>query len=246
VTERHTESRTIVLFDFLASDYPILATVLLALFAIASRNRSAVSWMWNDRSPVARMVTRGAIAALGIFLIWATIFDNWRQLLGFLVDAKDRWRSDLYLYEPPSDAVRAVTWSLLAIAIGGMGYLYARYARGYFIPIVCFFGGVVGFFVLNNLRMTFEPAGPLSERGVDFSIPLEAAMTFLWFAMFYAVMATLIFCAFGILWGPAALAIGIIYRLTIGRETVVEPEMFRLMRERSARSAADDQHPSSA
>lgn len=221
------------MFDFLASDYPIAAFVVLGVAMVWSRNRSAFSWMLNDAAPWGRRLARGAFAAVGAFVLWATVFDNWRQLLGFLVDEEDRWRSDLYLYGPPPDAVRFVTWSLLALAVLGTGYLFARYADGYFLPLVISVSGIIAFFILNNLRMTFEPAGPLSERGVNFTDPLEALMTFIWFGMFYVVMAILIYSAFAILWGPAAFVLALIYRSTIGRRKIEEPDMFRIIRERS-------------
>ena len=223
-----------MLFDFLASDYLIAAFVVLGIGMVWSRNRSAFSWMLNDPSLWGRRLSRGAFAAVGAFIVWATVFDNWRQLLGFLVSEKERWRSDLYLYEPPADAVRMITWLLLGLAVIGTGYLFARYAEGYVLPLATSVLGFVVFFVLNNLRMTFEPAGPLSERGVDFTDPLEALMTFLWFGMFYVVMAILIYAAFAILWGPTAFVMALIYRSTIGRRKIEEPEMFRIMRERSS------------
>lgn len=232
-----------MLFDLLASDYPITAFVLFGIAMVWSRNRSAFSWMLNDRSPWGRRLSRGAFGVTGAFLAWATVFDNWRQLLGFLVDEKERWRSDLYLYEPPADALRAVTWVLLALSVLGMGYLFARYGGGYVLPLLVSLGGIILFFVLNNLRMTFEPAGPLSERGVDFSDPMEALMTFVWFAMFYVVMAVLIYAAFAILWGPTAFVLAVLYRATIGRRRVEEPEMFRIIRERSALRSSGEGGP---
>ncbi len=223
-----------MIFEFLASDYPITGTVVLGIGLVWAQNKSTFSWMWNDRQMWPRRMARGTFAVIGLFLAWVTIFDNWRQLLGFLVDEKDRWRSDLYLYEPPSDVIRAVTWTLLALSVLGAAFLFAHYGDGFFLPLVISVVGVIMFFVLNNLRMTFEPAGPLSERGVDFTEPLQALMTFIWFAMFYAVMAILIYSAFAILWGPTAFLFALIYRSTIGRRKVEEPELFRLMRERSA------------
>ena len=228
-----------MIFDFLVSDYPILLTIVAGLWFLGSRNRSVVSWMWNDRAPAARVISRAAISALFAFALWATVFDNWRQLLGYLVDAKNRWRSDPFLYAPPADAVRLVTWLLLGAAALGGAYLYARYARGYLIPVVVWPLALVTFYALNAFRMRFELVGPLSPRSVDFSNPLEAIATFVWFGSFYVVMALLILCAYTLLWSPAAIVLSVLYRATIGRETIEEPEMFRLMRERSSRTHSD-------
>jgi hypothetical protein len=223
-----------VIFDLLASDYAILATLLLFLWLAVRRESSILRWMWNDQQRPARIASRIAFGGISAFLLWTTVFDNWRQMLGFLVSSKDRWRSDPYLYEAPPDAVRFVTFTLLAVAVLGGAYLYARYARGYLMPILLAPAGFVLFYVLNSFRMRFELQGPLSERGVDFSDPGEAIMTFIWFGMFYVVMAVLIFCAFALLWGPVSIVVSLIYRNTIGRQHIEEPEMYRILRQRSA------------
>jgi hypothetical protein len=223
-----------VIFDFLVSDYPILLTLLAGLWLLGSHNRSAVSWMWNDKRPLARRVSRVSIGAVFALALWVTAFDNWRQLIGLLVGKKDRWRSDPFLYGPPADAVRAVSFVLFGLAVLGGAYLFARYARGYLAPIAIWPVAVIFFFVLNSFRMRFELVGPLSPYSVDFSKVLDATMTFVWFGGFYLVMGLLIFCAYSIFWAPASILFAIIYRSTVGREKIEEPDMFRIMRERSA------------
>jgi hypothetical protein len=223
-----------MIFDFLVSDYPILLTLLGGLWLLGSHNRSAVSWMWNDKQPVARRISRISIGAVFALALWVTAFDNWRQLIGLLVAKKDRWRSDPFLYGPPADAIRLVSFVLFGVMVLGCAYLFARYARGYLAPIAVWPLAVIFFFVLNAFRMRFELVGPLSPYSVDFSKPLEATMTFIWFGGFYLVMALLIACIFAIFWAPAAIVIAIIYRSTIGRERIEEPDTFRIMRERSA------------
>ena len=51
--------------------------------------------------------------------------------------------------------------------------------------------------------------------------------------MFYVVMSILIYCAYILLWGPVAFVAALIYRTTFGRRAIEEPEMFRIIRERS-------------
>lgn len=223
-----------MLFRILASDYPILLTVLVMLWFGWRSNIWVLRWMWFDTTPWARVASRVALVSVGSFLVWATVFDNWRQLLGLMVNQKERWRSDPYLLSPPADVVRLVTLVLFGATVLGAAYLYARYARGYLIPIVVAPTAIVVFYALNSFRMRFELIGPLSDRGVNWSAPDEALMTLIWFGMFYVVMAILIFCAFSLLWGPAAIVVSLFYRSTIGRERREEPEMYRILRERSA------------
>lgn len=228
-----------MIFDFLASDFAILGMLLLILWLALRRESSILRWMWNDPNRTARVTSRIAFGGIGAFLVWTTVFDNWRQMLGFMVDQKNRWRSDPYLYEAPPDVIRFVTFALLAVTVLAGAYLYARYARGYLMPIVLAPVGLITFYVLNSFRMRFELQGPLSERGVDFSDFGEAIMTSIWFGMFYLVMAILIFSAFAVLWGPTSIAVSLIYRNTIGREQIEEPEMYRILRQRSTRSERD-------
>jgi hypothetical protein len=222
------------MFQFLASDYPILLTLLLTLWLVVRRESSIVRWMLFDRVGWARTASRAALGAIVAFMLWATVVDNWRQLLGFFVNERERWRSDPYLYDPPAEPLRVLTFVLLGLAVLGGAYLYARYARGYLMPIVLTPAGLIVFYALNGFRMRFELGGPLSERGVTWSDPGQAVMTLIWFGMFYVVMVVLILSAWAILWGPAAILFSIVYRTTFGRERIEEPEMYRILRERSA------------
>jgi hypothetical protein len=227
-----------VIVRVLVSDYPILLAVVLSLLLIGRYNASTVRRMWNDRDALSRVLSRVAISALFVFSIWVTVFDNWRQLLGRLVkvmDAKDAWRSDPFLYGPPPDAVRALSWILLGVTVLGGAFLFARYARGgYFIPVILWPVALTMFFALNEFRMRFELIGPLSPRSVDFTDLFEAVTTSIWFICFYFVMAVLIACAYILLWSPTAIVAALLYRSTIGRQRIEEPEMFRTLRERLA------------
>ncbi|HUG17080.1 MAG TPA: hypothetical protein VMM78_18880 [Thermomicrobiales bacterium] len=231
------------MFNFLASDYPILLTLLLTIWLFVRREGSILRWMWFDRAPWARIVTRASIGLMLACVLWVAVVDNWRQMLGFMMGEKERWRSDPYLYDPPADVLRVTTFALFGLAVLGGAYLYARYARGYLMPIVLAPLALPVFYALNTFRTRFELEGPLSERGVDFTDPMQALMTFVWFAMFYCVMIVLTLSAYVIFWGPASIVVSIIYRSTIGRERVEEPDMYRLLRSRSL-ARREDRHPS--
>ena len=222
-----------MVFDVLSSDYPLLLTVLLMVWLSVRRGLSWIRSMLFDRTPWARTMSRVAFALIGVFLLWATIFDNWRQLLGYMMSEKNRWRSDPYLLDPPADAVRVVTFILFGLAVFAGAMLYARYARGYLVPVTAAPTALIVFYILNSFRVRFELVGPLSDRAIDTSQIGETIMILVWFAMFYMVIAVLIICAYLAFWGPASILVGLVYRNTFGREKIEEPEMFRLMRERS-------------
>jgi hypothetical protein len=229
-----------LIFRFLSSDYPIVITFFILVWFSVRNSLSIIRWMLNDKVDWARYLSRGTFAALGAFFLWVTVFDNWRQVIGFMIRGRERWRSDPYLLDPPADIVRTITWVLFALAIVGTAYLFARYARGYFLPIIAGPLGFILFYTLNGLRMRFELIGPLSDRSVDFSKADEAIMVLIWFAIFYVVFSILIFCAFATVWGPVTFIVCLLYRLTHGRERIEEPEMYRILRERSL--ARQDEH----
>lgn len=218
--------------DFLTSDYAILITLLLIGGFILRPHRWILRRMWNDELPWARTASRLALGTVGLFLVWTTVLDNWRQVLGYLVNERDRWKSDLYMSEPPPDAVRYVTIGLVCLSVLGTSYLYARYARGYFIPIIAGPIGLVVFYALNGFRMRFDVVGSLWQGGVDWRSPVEVGATLAWFGVDQAILFVLIVSAFAFLWGPTAIIFSLIYRRTIGRETIDEPAMYRVLRER--------------
>ncbi|HYI16951.1 MAG TPA: hypothetical protein VEX37_16245 [Thermomicrobiales bacterium] len=220
------------MIDFLTSDYAILLTVLLIGGFLIRPHRWVVRRMWTDDLPWARITSRIALSTIGLFLVWTTVFDNWRKMLGLLVDEKNRWKSDLYRTEPPADAVRMVTIALFFLSVLGASYLYARYARGYFIPIIVAPIGLIVFYALNGFRMRFDVVGALWQGGVDWTKIEEVIPTLTWFGVDQSILFVLILSAFAVFWGPTAIIFSLIFRRTIGRETVDEPAMYRVLSER--------------
>lgn len=228
--------------DFLTSDYAILLTLVLVGGSILRPQRWIMRRMWNDELPWARTASRLAFGAIASFMVWTTLFDNWRQMLGYLVDDRNRWKSDLYKSAEPSDAVRTITIGLFFLSVLGACYLYARYARGYLIPIVAGPMGLFIFYALNGFRMRFDLVGSLWQGGVDWSSPTEVGATLTWFGVDQAILFVLILSAFALFWGPSAIIFSFIYRRTIGREVIEEPSMYRVLRERRvAREGHDAQ-----
>jgi hypothetical protein len=228
------------MIDFLTSDYAILLTLTIVIGFILRPHRWILRRMWNDELPWARNASRVSFVAIGAFAVWTTVFDNWRKMLGLLVDEKNRWKSDLYRSDPPPDAVRAVTIALFIAAILGACYLYARYARGYLIPIISGPFGLILFYALNGFRMRFDVVGALWKGGIDWSDPVWIGSTLTWFGVDQAILFVLIVSAFAFIWGPSAIVFSLIFRRTIGREKVDEPAMYRILRERQMAREAHD------
>lgn len=226
--------------DFLTSDYAILITLLAVGAFILRPHQWIMRRMWNDEVLWARTASRLSFGAIGLFLLWTTFLDSWRQLLGLLVDERDRWKSDLYKSAPPSDAVRFITITLFFLSVLGASYLYARYARGYFFPIIAGPCGLAMFYALNGFRMRFDIVGSLWQGGVDWSSPVEIGSTLAWFGVDQTILFVLILSVFATFWGPIAIIFSLIFRRTIGRETVHEPAIYRALRERQMAREGQD------
>ncbi len=220
------------MIQFLTSDYAILLTLVFLGAFIIRPHRWVVRRMWNDEQGWARITSRAALGTMGLFLVWTTVLDNWRQLIGYLVDERNRWKSDLYLSDPPPDAIRVITFALVGLSVLAAAYLYARYARGYLFPTIAGPIGLVVFYALNGFRMRFDVVGSLWQGGVDWTNPVDVGATVTWFGVEQCIMFVLILSAFSLLWGPTAIVVSLIYRRTIGRETIDEPAMYRVLSER--------------
>ncbi len=97
------------------------------------------------------------------------------------------------------------------------------------------------YYIFNAFRLRFDVD---SVRIADQSITgfWEVASTLVWIMGLWASFVLLIACAFLMFWGPVALVMSIVYRQTFGKVHYEEPDMFRIMRERSeARRRAAEQ-----
>lgn len=224
------------MFDILVGDWGILTALVLMLLALMHAYRSTVQIIVFDRDTVYRFITRASFGAVAVFLLWVTVFDNWRQLVGAVTtythDKKTGAASDPFYSTPASDLERTISWVLFGLAVIGMAYIFARYARGYWGPLVTTPSALVMYYVLNAFRVRFDVD---SVRIADESITglADILATLVWIAGLWAAFALLIICMFLLFWGPVALVFAIIYRSTIGKVRYDEPEMYRIIRERS-------------
>lgn len=226
------------MFKFLTSDYPIAITVILLIFAGVRTDWSLVVGIWNESSARLRLVSRAALLSFVAFIAWATVADNWRQLIGRLVDDKNRVGSDLYVFVQPDAWLRYTSYVLFFGAVLGGAWIFARYGRGWIMPTLLWPLAVAIFFILNAFRMRFEKVGPLSDRSVNYLDPVEAVPSLIWYFALFVVIAVLIFCIYTIFWAPAAVIGRVIYNNTLGRHRFAQHSIFDTLTERRAASAA--------
>jgi ABC-type nickel/cobalt efflux system permease component RcnA len=223
-------------FGILVGDWGILTALVITLVALLRFYRSTMEVMLLDRAPFYRLISRLSVGAVAAFMIWVTMFDNWRQILGVLTrythDERRSQQSDPFFAAQPDELVRYVSYALVVASVLGTAYLFARYARGYWGPLVATPLAVALYYIFNAFRLRFDVD---SVRIADRSITgvWEIASTLVWIGGLWATFVLLICCAFIMLWGPVALVLSILYRTTIGKVEYQEPEMFRIMRERN-------------
>lgn len=235
------------MFEILVSDWGILAALCITLIILMRFFGSTIYMMLFDREPTYRWLSRATFAVIGVFLLWATLLDNWRQLLGVVTtythNVKTGRASDPFFSAPASDFERAVSYVLFGLVVLGSAYLFARYARGYWGPLVATPAALMMYYVFNAFRVRMDVD---SVRIADASITgvADIISTLFWIAGLWISFALLIVCVFLLFWGPASIIVSVIYRSTVGKVVHEESEMFRIIRERSeARQRAAEQGP---
>lgn len=228
----------------MVSDWGILFATLVVLISLSRFYRSSLEAMLLDRDLTYRLISRISVGVLLFTLLWVTALDNWRQILGVLTrythDERRANQSDPFFTSPPDDIVRWISYILIFGSILGGAYLFARYARGYWGPLVFTPVAIALYYIFNAFRLRLDVD---SVRIADQNITglWEILSTLTWIVAIWAMFVLLIISAYAMLWGPTALVVSLIYRNTVGKIKYEEPDMFRKMRERNESSQAPEQ-----
>ncbi|MEA2524930.1 MAG: hypothetical protein QOF73_2157 [Thermomicrobiales bacterium] len=95
----------------LGSNQALGCALLVLLLLIGRTNRFFLRDLARDSERLWRAVARCALAALAAFLVWGSLFDNWRQLVGAPFRVAQRFPSQRVEYDRPSGDVRTATSS---------------------------------------------------------------------------------------------------------------------------------------
>lgn len=204
-----------MLYDFLSSNYPISLIILALVGLWAYRSRSSIDLALRRDTPVWRMVSRVAAGSTALLFVWVTLFDNWRQLLGYVVITDRDWAADLLTTEATPEALRAVSLVLLAVALVGLGLVYARHMGSYAFLIVTVIFAPIFMFTFNEIRISSDLYLRLTEFSLVNADAIDVASIVFWSTGMYVITAAVTLAGFLTLFALVALPARAIYGLFV-------------------------------
>lgn len=223
------------MFEFLVGDFSVVAGAIMVAVAAWHIFPFAVKRIVNEQPPIRGWINRG-ILGTGLFMVlWIAVFDNWRQVIGiptgWIQDDRAQRASDPFYTGDVADPIRAVSWVLFIATVIGGAYLFARFSRGYFEPVILGPLALVTFFILNTIRLRYDVDSVRIAYGTIDS-PIDIFLTLLWVGVLWISMGVIVTAMYLMVWAPVALVMSIVYRRLISPTVYEEPPMYRKMRER--------------
>ena len=137
---------------WLAGNVPLGLFMIVLVVAMVRANRIFVRDVVNDPDAGWRIVPKLAAVSVLAFLVWGTFVDNWRQIIDLPYRLSQRFPSKRVEFDPTPDALRAVTFILIAASLIPVAALFARHIGGYFVQVVMLIGAVIMWAPLFAIR----------------------------------------------------------------------------------------------
>src|SRR5215217_3559798 len=148
---------------FLAGDFALGLALVAVLAAIAARNRPFVRETARDPDALWRGVARVAFLLTAVFIAWTSVFDNWRQLIGEPYRLSRQWASQRVEIDPTPEALRTITYVLLALSLISVACLFARHVGAYGVQVLVLLGCLIFWTPLFVVRQRFDLALALTD-----------------------------------------------------------------------------------
>lgn len=206
-----------------ASSEVLGLVLLLVLVAMGLRNRSYLREIATDPERGWRLLARLAAMLLVLFIAWTSMFDNWRQLTGIPFRAIKQFPSERVLIDPPSHAVRTVTFVLLGVTLVVFSALLARHIGGYFMQLIIAAGALVAWLPFFVIRLRFSLNLALGFTG-SWTSPVDVGGYLCFILITYLFDIGLILVSFFTLLGLVALPVTLFLDLTRTRRPRVTDE----------------------
>lgn len=136
----------------IAGDGVIGLWLLILGLALLWRQRSFTREIVANHGRGWRTVAYLSLAALLVWIVWVSAFDNWRHLTAAPFAATRQWEYQRVQFDPPGTAVRAITIVLLALALVLCASLVARHLGGYILQLILVVGAVCAWLPVFVIR----------------------------------------------------------------------------------------------
>jgi hypothetical protein len=233
-----------VLFSFLTSNYPI--SIIIAVFVAlwAYRNRDSILLAMNGDTPIWNWIGRVAVGATTFGFVWITVFDNWRQMLGYLVQERVRYRADPLEAAVVGDGARTVSLVLLGLSVVALAAIYARHRGAFVFLVISFLFAPLYAVVFNEVRMRADVFLRVSDTALAGGDPVDIGFVLFWASGLLIIIATVVVTAYLFLFALVALPIRIVYAIATRNQG---PEISRMVRfyEQRASGGRRDESPDS-
>jgi hypothetical protein len=229
----------------LNSNEALGGALVFLLLLIGRANRTFLRDVARDPEILWRFVARLALATIATLVVWGSLFDNWRQLVGAPFRLAQRFPSQRVEYDPPSSDVRTVTVVLLAIALVPLACLLARHVAGYVLQIIFAFGALVLWVPLFAIRQRLNVNLAFGFDG-SWTSPLDVLgyalfVTLAWFFEI-SLMVLLFGIALSVVAVPVTLVLDIL-RLRRPRATTESAAFFGSLAQRASAAGHPESPP---
>jgi hypothetical protein len=208
--------------EFLAGNLALGLALVISLAMLGWWQRSALADIAWARQPGWRWLAWAAGGAAGALLLWGSLADNWRKMLGELLDLKEPYPSQRAVLVPVAHDIRLVTFVLLALSLVTLAPLFARYAGGYVLQLTLVIIGAAAFFPLYLMRQRLD-TGLAGVVGFPPLFSLDMIGTLIYLLLDYAVNVALLLTSYLGLLGLVALPATAVLDLLGRREPPAEP-----------------------
>lgn len=202
-----------MLYDFLSGNYPISLVILALVGAWAYRSRSSIRLAMVDDARVWNLIGRVAVGSTALMFVWITLFDNWRQMLGYIIITGRDYAADPLETGATPELLRAVSLALLAVSLVTVALLFARHMGAYVFLLVTAFFAPIYMFAFNEIRISADVFLRLTEMSLADPHPVDVASILFWSTGMYVIIGTVVIAAYLSLFALIALPLRLLYGL---------------------------------
>jgi hypothetical protein len=196
-----------VLYEFVASNYPVSIVIALLVGAWAYRNRSSIQLAVLEEVKAWRVVSAIGVVSTVLLLLWVTVLDNWRQLLGYWIPAHRRWMADPIEAAVTPDALRYITLALVAVSIVSLALVYGRYRGPYSFLVLAMIFLPVYAYVFNQIRIRADVFLRQAENSLRNPELLDTGFVLFWTAGLVVIIASVVLASYLMMFAVVALPV---------------------------------------